>query len=108
MRSFLQAQGYRNAYVSIDTSDWRLNEKLIEVLNANQEAGVSAIKQAYLTHICQRALAYRALAQRLQGRDIAQVLLLHRNLINALWLDAINIKQGQRLRNNRVFRQAVF
>lgn len=32
MRSFLRAQGYRNAYVSLDTSDWRLNEKLVETL----------------------------------------------------------------------------
>jgi peptidoglycan/xylan/chitin deacetylase (PgdA/CDA1 family) len=27
MRTFLKAQGYRNAYVSLDTSDWRLNDK---------------------------------------------------------------------------------
>ncbi|MFC0252335.1 polysaccharide deacetylase family protein [Massilia consociata] len=90
MRIFLRQLGYRNAYVTLDTSDWRLNDKLVEVLEKNPQAGdaeLEPIRQAYLGHIRQRALAYRALAQRLQGRDIPQVLLLHHNLINALWLD---------------------
>ena len=89
MKAFLREQGYRNAYVTLDTSDWRLNDKLVEVLAKNPEANVEPIRQAYLSHIRQRALAYRALSQRLQGRDIAQVLLLHHNLINALWLDDV-------------------
>lgn len=87
MRSFLAAQGYRNAYVSLDTSDWRLEEKLIDVLTKNPQADLAPIRQAYLSHLRQRALTYRALSQRLQGRDIAQVMLMHHNLINALWLD---------------------
>ncbi len=87
MRNFLIDHGYRNAYVSLDTSDWRLNEKLIEVLKKNDKADLTPIKTAYLSHIKQRALAYRDLSMRLQGRDIAQVILLHHNLINALWLD---------------------
>lgn len=89
MRSFLQEHGYRNAYVSLDTSDWRLNEKLVETLRANPNADVSAIRTAYLSHVRQRALAYRELSQKLQGRDIAQVMLMHHNLINAMWLDDV-------------------
>lgn len=89
MRAFLQQQGYRNAYVSLDTSDWRLDDKLQEVLTKNPQADLAPIKQAYLAHVRQRALAYRALSQQLQGRDIAQVILLHHNLINALWLDDV-------------------
>lgn len=92
MRVFLRQHGYRNAYVTLDTSDWRLNDKLVEVLEKNPQADVEPIRQAYLAHIRQRALAYRALSQRLQGRDIPQVLLLHHNLINALWLDDV-VKQ---------------
>lgn len=89
MRAFLKEQGYRNAYVSLDTSDWRLDDKLVEVLRKKPRADIAPIKRAYLAHIRQRALAYRALSQRLQGRDIPQVLLLHHNLINALWLDDV-------------------
>ena len=86
MQKFLKAQNYRNAYVSLDTSDWRLNDALIQVLKKNPNADLTPIKSAYLAHVKQRALAYRSISQQLQGRDIAQVLLLHHNLINALWL----------------------
>jgi peptidoglycan/xylan/chitin deacetylase (PgdA/CDA1 family) len=89
MRAFLQQHGYRNAYVSLDTSDWRFDDKLRELLSKNPQADLAPIRQLYLAHVKQRALAYRALSQQLQGRDIAQVLLLHHNLVNALWLDDI-------------------
>jgi peptidoglycan/xylan/chitin deacetylase (PgdA/CDA1 family) len=89
MRAFLKERGYRNAYVSLDTSDWRLDEKLREVLGKNPQADVAPIRQAYLAHVRQRALAYRALSQQLQGRDIPQIILMHHNLINALWLDDV-------------------
>ncbi|UUZ57536.1 hypothetical protein LP419_39520 [Massilia sp. H-1] len=89
MRAFLAAQGYRNAYVSLDTSDWRLDEKLLEVLRKDSKADLAPIRKAYLAHVRQRALAYRALSQRLQGRDIPHVMLMHHNLINALWLDDV-------------------
>jgi peptidoglycan/xylan/chitin deacetylase (PgdA/CDA1 family) len=87
MRAFLREQGYRNAYVSLDTSDWRFDAELREMLKQNPHADLAPIRQLYLAHVKQRALAYRALSQQLQGRDIAQVLLLHHNLVNALWLD---------------------
>lgn len=89
MRAFLREQGYRNAYVSLDTSDWRLNDELVKLLAANPDADLAPLRTVYLAHIRQRAEAYRALSQQLQGRDIAQVLLLHHNLINALWLDDV-------------------
>lgn len=89
MRAFLRQQGYRNAYVSLDTSDWRFDDKLGAVLENNPQADLAPIKRLYLAHVRQRALAYRALSQQLQGRDIAQVILLHHNLVNALWLDDV-------------------
>ncbi|MDQ1921050.1 polysaccharide deacetylase family protein [Massilia pseudoviolaceinigra] len=89
MRAFLAAQGYRNAYVSLDTSDWRLDDYLTELLAKNSKADLAPLKKVYLAHVRQRALAYRALSQRLQGRDIAQVILMHHNLINALFLDDV-------------------
>lgn len=96
MRAFLRERGMRNASVSLDTSDWRLNALLVQVLRRDPQADLTLIRQAYLDHVWQRAQAYRALAQRLQGRDIAQVLLLHHNLINALWLDDVIAMLKQR------------
>jgi peptidoglycan/xylan/chitin deacetylase (PgdA/CDA1 family) len=86
MRAFLKQTGYRNGYVSLDTSDWRMEEKLKEVLTANPKADITPIKQVYLAHMRQRAIAYRDLSRQLEGRDIPQVILMHHTLINALWL----------------------
>ena len=87
IRAFLKERGLRNAYVTLDTSDWRLNAALVEVLKANPAADLAPIRAAYLDHLRQRAEAYRDLSRRLFGRDIPQVLLLHHNLLNALFLD---------------------
>ena len=89
MRSFLHQLGYRNAYVSLDTSDWRFDDKLNDVLKKNPKADIEPIRQQYLAHVRQRALAYRGLSKQVQGRDIAQVILLHHNLLNALWLSDV-------------------
>jgi hypothetical protein len=41
----------------------------------------------YVSHLLQRAGAYRDLSQKLFGREVPQVILLHHNLIEALFLD---------------------
>lgn len=87
MRSFLKERGMRNAYVTLDTSDWRLNAALEETLQARPDADIAPFRAAYLAHLRQRAEAYRDLSRRLFNRDIPQILLLHHSLINALFLD---------------------
>lgn len=99
MRAFLKEKGYRNAYVSLDTSDWRLDQRLKEVLAKDPKADLAPIRKVYLAHLRQRAEAYRALALRLFGRELPQVLLLHHNLLNALFLDdALKLFEGMRWR----------
>lgn len=89
MRAFLGEHGFRNARITLDTADWRLNGELLEVLRKDPRADLEPFRQAYLAQVRERALVYRELAQRLQGRDIPHVALLHHNLINALWLDDV-------------------
>lgn len=96
IRAFLKERGLRNAYVTLDTSDWRLNAALTELLKANPAANLAPIREAYLGHLRQRAEAYRDLSRLLLGRDIPQVLLLHHNLLNALFLDDV-IGQFERM-----------
>jgi peptidoglycan/xylan/chitin deacetylase (PgdA/CDA1 family) len=92
IQAFLKEKGLRNARVTLDTSDWRLNAALVSVLNQHPDADVAPFRAVYLSHLRQRAEAYRDLSRRLFGRDIPQVLLLHHNLINALFLeDAIRL-----------------
>ena len=87
MRAWMKEGGWRNALVSLDTSDWRLDAFLEQRLGRDPAADVSDIRRVYLDHLWQRALAYQDLAQRVQGREIPQVLLIHHNLLNALFLD---------------------
>jgi peptidoglycan/xylan/chitin deacetylase (PgdA/CDA1 family) len=95
MRTFLKEKGLQNAYVTLDTSDWRMDGVLKTVLNARPEADLTPIRKAYLAHVRQRAEAYRDLSRRLFGRDIPQVILLHHNLLNALFLDdVLNLFEG--------------
>lgn len=87
MRAWMKEGGWRNASVSLDTSDWRLDAFLEQRLGRDPAADVSDIRRVYLDHLWQRAQAYQDLALRLQGREIPQVLLIHHNLLNALFLD---------------------
>lgn len=87
MRRFLQEQGLRNAYVTLDTSDWRLNQALVQTLQAKPDADLAPFRTVYMSHLRQRAEAYRALGLRLFGREIPHILLIHHNLLNALFLD---------------------
>jgi hypothetical protein len=89
MRAFLREKGLRNASVTLDTSDWRLDSALRTVLNARPDADLEPFRKTYLAHVRQRAETYRDLSRRLFGRDIPQVLLLHHNLLNALFLDDV-------------------
>ena len=86
MRAFLIARGWLNAYVSLDTSDWRLDQKLVAVLRDHATADLAPIRDAYVAHVKQRATAYRELSRRLFHRDIPHVMLMHHNLLNALFL----------------------
>ena len=87
----LAENGYRVGHVTLDTSDWRLDQALRERLEKDPKADLAPFRAAYLGHLKQRAEAYRALSRRLFDRDVAQMILLHHNLINALFLkDAIS------------------
>jgi peptidoglycan-N-acetylglucosamine deacetylase len=87
IRAFLKERGLRNAHVTLDTSDWRLDAALVNLLKADPGADLGPLREAYLAHLRQRAEAYRDLSRRLFGRDVPQILLLHHNLLNALFLD---------------------
>jgi len=87
----LSAQKYRDAYVTLDTSDWRFAERLEKKLAANPKLDLAPYRSAYLAHLQQRAEAYRELSRLLLGREIPQVLLIHHSLLNALFLgDALD------------------
>lgn len=86
-RALLASRGYRNGHVTIDASDWYVNERLVKRLTQNPKADVAAYRAFYLQHLFDRATYYNRLAQDLTGRPIAHTLLLHHNLASALFVD---------------------
>jgi peptidoglycan/xylan/chitin deacetylase (PgdA/CDA1 family) len=83
MRAFLQAHGYKNGAVTIDTSDWYYNQRFLKHVD------VRAFRAPYLAHIQERASFYDQLARQVLGRGIRHTILLHYNLLNSYFLDDI-------------------
>jgi peptidoglycan/xylan/chitin deacetylase (PgdA/CDA1 family) len=80
----LHRMGYRDAPVSVSTYDWWYNAKLYDLLKVKPDADIAPIRDIYLKHIQACLSGYRNLGRELLGRDAAQVILLHHNLLNAL------------------------
>ncbi len=85
-RGFLKQQGYRNAHVTVDASDWYIDQRLCKRLRRDPKADLSAYREYYVSHIIDRARFYDRLAFKLTKRRITHVLLLHHNLSAALFL----------------------
>lgn len=86
LRVFLAQHGYRNGAVTIDASDWYYNQRLIKRLQAEPNFDAMRYRQPYLDHIWNRAQYYEQLAQQVLGHSVSHTLLVHYNLINALFL----------------------
>ena len=86
MRSFLAQHGYRTGHVTIDNSDWAIDNRLTARLKKDAAADVKPYRDFYLEHMWARAEYYDALAQRVLGRHVKHTLLVHFNLLNGLFL----------------------
>jgi len=86
LRGVLLARGYENGHVTIDASDWAYSARLGARLKADPTIDLAPFRAAYLTHMLDRAHYYDRLATTVTGYSIAHTLLLHHNLLNALFL----------------------
>ncbi len=89
VRAFLDSIEYRAAPVSVDASDWYYDQRLRARLSSHPGAPTDAYRRAYLRHLYDRAQYYDGLSRAVLGRSVAHVLLLHHNLINALFLSDV-------------------
>jgi peptidoglycan-N-acetylglucosamine deacetylase len=86
MRRALAEGGYRNAYVTIDNSDFLIANELRDRLIADPRTDPRPYRDIYLRHMLAFARYYRDAARDVFGRDIAHTLLTHFNLLTALYL----------------------
>lgn len=85
-RAFLEKNGYRNGYVTIDASDWYIDSRINDTLKSVPDFDITPFNEYYLQHIYNRAMFYDSLAFPLTGRHIKHTLLLHHNALNAKYL----------------------
>lgn len=89
IRKILVNHNYLNGYVTIDASDWYINQRLIEKINlvGLEKAKLEQFKNFYVQHIMERANYYEKRSFEINNRHISHTLLLHHNLTSALFLD---------------------
>lgn len=85
---FLASRGYRVAPVTIDNSDWMFNDVYVEALAKSDAERAAKTKDAFFEYLDVTWAYFEGVSQKLFGRDIAQIFLMHDNAINAECLDA--------------------
>jgi peptidoglycan/xylan/chitin deacetylase (PgdA/CDA1 family) len=88
-RGVLHRLRYRNGYVTVDASDWYYDARLRAMLAAEPAFGAARFRGPYVDHIVDRAEYYDNLVRRTIGRTIPHTLLIHYNLLNALFLSDV-------------------
>jgi peptidoglycan/xylan/chitin deacetylase (PgdA/CDA1 family) len=111
-RALLKQKGYSVGHVTVDGSDWYVDQRM----NARLERQPAADTQPYgdylVAHMLDRAAFYRQLAVDVLDHEIPHTLLLHHGMINALYLEdvisAFSDKGWQWIDARRAFDDAVF
>jgi hypothetical protein len=88
-RDLLKQKGYRVGHVTIDASDWYVDDRMIARLKSQPAADTQPYGTYLVQHLLDRAEFYRQLAVDVLGREIPHTLLLHYRMINALYLEDI-------------------
>ena len=112
MRAFLAEHGYRIGHVTIDNSDWAIDQRLTTRLKKDPGADVKPYRDFYLEHMWARAEYYDTLARRVMGRPVKHTVLVHFNLLNGLFLNDViamlKSKGWQAIDAEDAFKDAVF
>ncbi len=87
LRALLRQHGYRIAPVTIDTSDWCIDARLVARLKADLHADLAPYRRYWLDHLWDRASYYDGLARTVLGHSLDHTVLLHHRLATALFLD---------------------
>jgi peptidoglycan/xylan/chitin deacetylase (PgdA/CDA1 family) len=89
LHRFLQREGYIEAPVTIDPDDYLFARVYQKARNSEDHESALKVADAYLEHMENKIVFYEKVSEQLFGRNIAQTLLIHANLLNADYLDEI-------------------
>lgn len=81
--AFLGEHGYRIAPVTVDNGEWIYARAYLLLRNAGKHAEAQALVREYIDYLEAKFQFFEQASKRLFGREIAQVLLIHANALNA-------------------------
>ena len=87
VRAGLKKRGLMNAYVTVDASDWYMEEQAIAAAEAGQIMDWNALRDLYVESYVQSANFSDDLARRTLGRAPVQMILLHETDLAAMFVD---------------------
>ena len=88
-RTFLKEHDYKVGHVTIDASDWYVDQRIRERMQKGPEAKLDPYRDYLVAHLLDRAAFYRKLSLDVLGREIPHTLLIHYSFMNALFLPAV-------------------
>ena len=86
VRAGLKARGLRNAYVTVDGLDWKMEADTIAAARAHQPMDMAALRDLYIETMVQASDFADDLARRAIGRSPPHMLLLHETDLAALFI----------------------
>lgn len=89
MRSALRERGLSNAHVTIDASDWYVDQRLRERMEREPGVNVAPYGEFLASHLLDRAGFYDGLARDVLGYSPPHTLLIHHTLATALFLPRV-------------------
>lgn len=89
IRRFLSEHHYRIADVSVDFEDWAFSAAYVRCTQRGDQAALASLSQTYLDYALAALFWSVESAQRLLGRSVPQVLLIHADLFTAQKLDEL-------------------
>ena len=87
VRTGLKKRGLMNAYVTVDASDWYMEDQAIAAAEAGQIMDWNALRDLYVESYVQSARFSDDLARRTLGRAPVQMILLHETDLAAMFVD---------------------
>lgn len=89
MRAYLARSGQRNLPVTLDDQDWSFEEPWVEARRRGDEAALSRVAEEYHETLHAEIRAHEATGDRLFGRPVPQILLLHAGEVGAAQWDRL-------------------
>ncbi len=87
VRAGLKKRGLMNAYVTVDASDWYMEEQALNAAKSGKTMDWNALRDLYVESYVQSADFSDELARRTLGRAPVQMILLHETDLAAMFVD---------------------